>query len=280
MDLRTDWARRTDEAVLAAPARSVICLDFDGTLAPIVEHPEDARALPESLAAVDALASRLVCVAVVTGRAVRTVLALSGLDRLDNARGLRVYGQYGAERWDGATGQVHVPPVPAQVTEAVRRIRDLLERAQRAGDPVAEARIEDKGLAVGLHTRSCIDSAAALAALEPALRALADELGLVVEPGRDVLELRASALTKGDAVRGLIDEFDPAALAFCGDDTGDIAAFDAVRAWRREGRPGAAVVSASAEVPDLARQADVLCQGPAGIAVWLGGLVEALTRAR
>ena len=55
----------------------MLCLDFDGTLAPIVEHPEDARPLPAALDAVDALAARLGCIAVVTGRPVRTVLELS-----------------------------------------------------------------------------------------------------------------------------------------------------------------------------------------------------------
>ncbi|CAM3052264.1 trehalose-phosphatase [Propionibacterium acidifaciens] len=254
----------------------MLCLDFDGTLAPIVEHPEDARPLPAALDAVDALAARLGCIAVVTGRPVRTVLELGGLDRLTNARGLRVYGQYGAERWDGASGRVVAPDRPASIGLAVERIGALVEGAAAAGEPVEGARLEDKGLAVGVHTRSCADPAAALGALEPGLRALADELGLVVEPGRNVVELRSSALTKGDAVRGLVGEFEPAALAFCGDDAGDIAGFDAVRAWRGEGRPGAVVVSGSVEVPALAERADVLCAGPAGIAAWLGSLADRL----
>ncbi|MBE6478411.1 MAG: trehalose-phosphatase [Propionibacteriaceae bacterium] len=272
----TRWARSVQQAAIDRPERAVVCLDFDGTLAPIVERPEDARPLPAALDAVDALAGRIRCVAVVTGRPVRTVLDLGGLDRLAHAKRLRIFGQYGAERWDGATGEVTVPPVPEAVRAARRRIPELVDRAAAAGRQVEGVRLEDKGLAIGVHTRSCTDPDAALAALEPGLRALASELGLGVEPGRDVIELRASALTKGDVVRELVAELDPAALAFCGDDRGDIAAFDAVRAWRDEEHPGAVVVSGSAEVPELAERADVLCDGPAGIAAWLGALVDGL----
>ncbi|RLP08867.1 trehalose-phosphatase [Propionibacterium australiense] len=272
----TCWAERLRQTITGRPDRAVVCLDFDGTLAPIVEHPEDARPLPAALDAVDALAGRIRCVAVVTGRPVRTVLDLSGLDHLAHADRVRVFGQYGAERWDGATGEVTVPPVPEAVLAAKQQIPALVDRSAAAGGPVEGVRLEDKGLAIGVHTRSCADPAAALAALEPGLRALAGELGLVVEPGRNVIELRASALTKGDVVRELVAELDPAALAFCGDDRGDIAAFDALRAWRDEEHPGAVVVSGSPEVPDLAERADVLCDGPAGVAVWLGALVDGL----
>lgn len=276
VEFRTDWARRAQSAILAAPGRSVICLDFDGTLAPIVEHPQDARPLPASMAAIDALAGWIGCIAVVTGRPVATALELGGFAGLGNAEGLRIYGQYGAERWDGSNGRVVAPGRPREIGEAIERIGRLLEEAAAAGEPVAGARLEDKNLAVGVHTRSCPEPGAALAVLEPRLRRLAAGLGLVVEPGRNVIELRSSALTKGDAVRGLVGELDPVALAFCGDDAGDIAGFDAVRAWRDEEHPGAVVVSCSPEVPALAQQADVLCAGPVGIATWLEGLVDGL----
>src|SRR3954468_9288456 len=70
-------------AVLADPARAVVAVDFDGTLAPIVERPDDVRPAP---GAVDALAALAVAVgrcAVVTGRGAEDVVRLAGLEVVD-----------------------------------------------------------------------------------------------------------------------------------------------------------------------------------------------------
>src|SRR5215212_9378077 len=56
------------DAILARPAHAVIALDFDGTLAPIVADPEQARAHPDAVSALAALAPKVAAVAVVTGR--------------------------------------------------------------------------------------------------------------------------------------------------------------------------------------------------------------------
>ena len=81
-------------ALLAEPARSVVAVDFDGTLAPIVERPEDARPAAGAVEALVALAGSVGRLAVVTGRGAEDVVRLGGLDRVD---GLRVLGHYGLE---------------------------------------------------------------------------------------------------------------------------------------------------------------------------------------
>ncbi len=77
-----------------------------------------------------------------------------------------------------------------------------------------------------------------------------------------MLELRASSLTKGDALRELVRETGASAVAMCGDDLGDLPAFDVLDELRAEGLATCAVVAASAEQPALAHRADVLCEGP------------------
>src|SRR2546422_145119 len=56
------------DALLAAPGRAVVALDFDGTLAPIVDDPDQARAHPGAVPALSRLAPRVGSVAVITGR--------------------------------------------------------------------------------------------------------------------------------------------------------------------------------------------------------------------
>ncbi|NEB76570.1 trehalose-phosphatase, partial [Streptomyces sp. SID14478] len=64
--LRTAAGRDGLAAIVARPARAVIALDFDGTLAPIVADPEQARAHPDAVPALAALAPRVASVAVIT----------------------------------------------------------------------------------------------------------------------------------------------------------------------------------------------------------------------
>lgn len=65
---------------IARVPQLLIACDYDGTLAPIVEDPSKAVPLPESVAAVRALAALpQTTVAVVSGRALRDLAALSRL---------------------------------------------------------------------------------------------------------------------------------------------------------------------------------------------------------
>src|SRR5258708_34626386 len=59
-------------ALLARPGLALIALDFDGTLAPIVADPAQARILPAALSAVQALAPAVGTMAVITGRPAMT----------------------------------------------------------------------------------------------------------------------------------------------------------------------------------------------------------------
>ncbi len=63
---------------------------------------------------------------------------------------------------------------------------------------------------------------------------------------------------------------------YCGDDLGDKPAFEAVRDLRTAGTPGLLVCSGSAEVPELAAAADLVVDGPAGVAALLAALADAL----
>jgi trehalose 6-phosphate phosphatase len=110
------------------------------------------------------------------------------------------------------------------------------------------------------------------------LRDLAERLGLATEPGRFVVELRPPGTDKGVALLNLVSERAARSVIFCGDDMGDLAAFDAVRSLRADGIPGVAVASASAESPQVAAKADLVVEGPDGIVDLLGAIAKRLER--
>src|SRR3954454_20264890 len=266
----TEAGRAGLQALLAAPERALGGLDFDGTLAPIVPDPDDARAHPDVPPVLRRLAPRLGRLAVVTGRPA----AVAGdYGHLGQVAGLVVLGHYGLERWEG--GQVTAPDDHPGVEAARTRVPALLAELG-APDGVY---VEDKGRAVAVHLRRAADPSAAADLVRAPLLALADELYLVAEPGRMVLEPRPSGRDKGDALRSLIAEMPPpgpSVVVFVGDDLGDLAAFAAVDALRAEGTPGLLVCSGSTEVTEVAERADLVVDGPEGVAALLAAVAAAL----
>ena len=255
-------------ALLAAPGQALAGLDFDGTLSPIVADPAQARAHPAAVPALRRLSGVLGTLAVITGRPAGVAADLGGFDQVP---GLIVLGQYGLERW--VDGQLIVPPTPPGVAAARAELPALLADAGAPGG----VQIEDKGLAVAVHTRRAPDPQAVLDQLRDPLAGLAARHGLTVEPGRLVIELRPPGTDKGSALKNLVAERKSRAVMFCGDDLGDVAAFGAVRALRGTGIPGLAVCSGSPEVTALAESADLVVAGPDGIAALLTALADALT---
>lgn len=271
---RTLAGRSIDEQIWGDPGGVLLCVDFDGTLSPIVPRPEDARLSAGLDEVLPRLARGLGAVAVVTGRPVRTLLALSGADGWADPGDLVALGQYGMERWEARTGEFDVPPAPKAAREAVEDVRELIDRLGVEG-----VQLEDKGRAVALHTRNAADPAGALEAFAPELSMIATRHHLLVEPGRNVIELRAASSTKGDGLWWLIERYDPRIVVMVGDDLGDLAAFEVVEEWQAAGKVGAKVASASAEQPDVADRADLVCDGPAGVAEWLRWIADGLPEA-
>jgi trehalose 6-phosphate phosphatase len=264
---RTEAGRAGLAALLADPGAALIGLDFDGTLAPIVPDPAAARALPAAAAVLRRLGGRVGTLAVITGRPAAEAVQYAGLA---DVPGIVVLGHYGRERW--ADGQLTAPPPPAGLADARARLPGVLAAA---GAP-AGTRVEDKGDALAVHTRQAADPAAALELLRGPLAELAADTGLAPEPGRMVIELRPPGADKGQALRELAAQRPPSAVLFCGDDLGDRPAFAAVAQLRAEGIPGLVVCSGSAEVTGLADEADLVVDGPPGVAALLAEVAAAL----
>jgi trehalose 6-phosphate phosphatase len=81
-------------------------------------------------------------------------------------------------------------------------------------------------------------------------------------------------------VRRLVEEVGAKAVAFIGDDLGDVEAFRAVEELRGQGYPGLLVCSASEEENALADLADVVVRGPSGVLDLLRELTADIRSAR
>ena len=185
-----------------------------------------------------------------------------------------VLGQYGVERWNAAGDAYVLPPEPDEIVAVADELPALL-----ASLGLAEARIEHKGRAIGVHTRTLADPAAAFARLASPIRELAERHGLRVEPGKNVWEIRAPGVDKGASLRSVVAETGARQVIFAGDDLGDLPAFEAVRALRDEGVAGLLVCSASYEEDALVAISDVILDGTAGVAEWLTALADAIDAA-
>jgi trehalose 6-phosphate phosphatase len=257
-------------ALLADPGRALIGLDFDGTLAPIVPEPADARALPAATAVLRRLSGLTGTLAIITGRPAPEAVEYASLDEVP---GIIVLGHYGRQRWAGGT--LTAPPPPPGLAAAREQLAAVL-----AGAGAAEGTwVEEKGDALAVHTRRTADPGLALAQLSEPLIDLAARTGLTVEPGRMVIELRPPGADKGLALRALAAERRPSATLYGGDDLGDRPAFLAVRELRERRTdpvPGLVVCSGSAEVTALAQEADLVVDGPAGVVGLLVALADAI----
>ena len=250
------------QVLLAEPSQAVVAVDFDGTLAPIVDRPEDARPAAGAVDALAALCPRVARCAVVTGRAAEEAVRLGGLDAVP---GLEVLGHYGLQRW--VDGRLESPAPAAEIEQARQALTDVLASAPDG------VHLEDKEHSLVVHTRPAADPAAALEAVRSDVEAVASKLGLETVPGRFVVEVRPPGTDKGLAVRRLVDEADAHIAVYVGDDLGDLAAFAAIEAMREDGGAGLTVASLGSDAPpQLAARADLVLDGPDAVVAFLRAL--------
>lgn len=265
MEFSSPEGGRRYAALVAAAPGTVVGLDFDGTLAPIVDDPAQARIHPEAGDVLIGLAADVAAIAIITGRPARQALHLGGLEEVGRhihaaGKELYLFGQYGNERWTAETQRIVTPRPPRGLATFER---DLPRTLRRAG--AVDAYVEDKGLAVAVHTRRLPDPAEAFERLLPLLSDLADRHGLAVEPGRSVIEVRASDTHKGMVVERLAEDLDARGFLIAGDDLGDVEAFEAVTELEQRGVATLRVCSASEEENALLALSDAVVPGPAGV---------------
>lgn len=207
---------RTAITRIAEVERLLVALDFDGTLAPLVDRPEDARATARARAAIERMAEHEdTRVALVSGRA---------LDSLKDVASPPVAallsGSHGVElQLDG--GGVTIDLRESELT-SLERLIEIVEEAASSADG---AWVERKPAGIALHTRKL--GATAGAALQREARDRVEQAlpGLTTRGGKNVLEFAVRASDKGEALTRLRQHAGADAVLYVGDDVTDEDAF-------------------------------------------------------
>jgi trehalose 6-phosphate phosphatase len=214
-----------------APEQAGVFLDVDGTLAPIVPRPEDARVPPETRAELRRLHDRYALVACISGRTSEDAQKVVGVPEL------AYVGNHGLE----------LEPEAEAWAEC---LHEFLRQIEWPG------LVEDKRLSASLHYRNAPEARDSADAIADAARSA----GFEARFGRKVLEILPPVpANKGTAVRRLLALHQLERALYAGDDTTDLDAFAALGSLKL----GIRVAVASPEAPAaLAAAADIVVANP------------------
>ncbi|TFB48981.1 bifunctional alpha,alpha-trehalose-phosphate synthase (UDP-forming)/trehalose-phosphatase [Cryobacterium tagatosivorans] len=199
----------------------LVALDFDGTLAPHVDAPEEARAVEGTREAVQRLLDLPgIRVAFVSGR------ALVSLQHVAQPQGeVLLTGSHGIEV------QLDTPEIELDLVAAELEQLDALAGVlDRIAGSTSGTWIERKPAGLALHTR--LATAQDGLAAQRQAREQTEQLlpGLTVREGKNVLEFSVRSSTKGDALARLRDHTGADRVLYAGDDVTDEDAFAVLRA--------------------------------------------------
>lgn len=270
--LPTPWSSNACAAwwrQLAAASRSVLMLDYDGTLAPFRLERMEAVPYP----GVAERLRRLSCeprtrLVLISGRPARELVQL-----LPSDLHIEIWGSHGRERLD-PDGNVTAFRPSAEQQTGLDQFESALEQSGLA------AVIEKKVGSLAIHTRGlpAADAQQITSFAQETHDSLtedANHAGLAWLPFDGGLELRALGCTKASAVRAILRrELPDAPAAYLGDDLTDEDAFTALHAHNLRARTLSVLVRAEPR-PSLA---DLWLKPPAELLAFLDRWLAAVTR--
>ncbi|WP_166866120.1 trehalose-phosphatase [Salinibacterium sp. ZJ70] len=205
---------------MADVRRLLVALDFDGTLAPEVDRPEHARALPEARRAVLRLLEMpRTRVALVSGRALASLIDVADLP--DEAL---LVGSHGIElRLDDPRARISLDTAELELVDVLQEV------LSQVADSIDDVWLETKPAGFALHTRLATEADSRLAHLVALREAQAEIDDLTIRTGKNVLEFAVRSTTKGEAVEHLRLYTAADAVFYAGDDVTDEDAFAALQ---------------------------------------------------
>ncbi len=201
------------ERVVNLPGPRLIAFDIDGTLAPVVRNPADARVPEQALEHLRLLQEApQVMLAFITGRDAKSANTIVPLERT----------------WLGAEhGRVLVGPGPMRLQPPdEKRSPKLLDLEAWLAEELPEgALVEKKPAATGVHVRALAeqDEAAAAAILER-VRTKAEAMGLFARDGRKLIEAELERHDKVEVLQRAVEASGAKSVFFIGDDFTDFRA--------------------------------------------------------
>ena len=197
---------------LQAADKILLALDFDGTLAHLVDNPDDARMTAEARDALGRLdADSGVVIALVSGRGAKNLVDVSSPDP-----SWWIVGSHGIEVVEpGASPESGLTP------EMLVNREKLWEQFGRIAKEFPGVWVEEKTWGSALHTRGVPAEveAAAHHALRPVIESWGDML--TTRTGHGILESSLGTATKGDGITRVASVTTPDVIVFIGDDVTD-----------------------------------------------------------
>lgn len=249
-------------------AELLVALDFDGTLAAIVDDPRATRPVVGVLEAIAQLGDAGAHVAIISGRPLDFLVQHFG--SLMEHDWFTLVGEYGIERVHA--GVRSSEPFPQHMADALAAARD---EATTQG-PVGMS-VEAKPHSMTLHYRTAPEA-------QTAVQFFADELakrhGLETRPAKMSIELHPIVSnSKGTALTALLQDLTGQTnhqfpVVFIGDDVGDLPAFRVLSELRaRQWEVVSVVVQSAESSPELLAHADLLLDGPDAVVQYLHSVV-------
>ena len=205
---------------ITSARESMLFLDYDGTLSPIVSDPDAAR-LVDGAAEALRLVAEVCPVAILSGRDLADVRSRVGIPGVwyAGSHGFELTGPDGTHHQNEAAA-AFVPVLEGAAAELIR----MLAR-------IPGVRVEHKRFAVAVHYREVAPER--VGEIVAAAHQLGAREGLRVTSGRMLVELRPDLdWDKGTTLAWIRDRIDPSCSRlpiYIGDDLTDEDAFDAVR---------------------------------------------------
>lgn len=251
------------DALSTDPSRVGFFSDLDGTLAEIVDDPDAVVPVEGITERIVELAGILGSVAIVSGRPVSFLerffappVELSGLYGLEHRSSERVFVDTTALDW---------LPVMTQTADRARR---------EFGDEA----VEDKRYSLTIHYRGADPERGAR--IVAWVEQIAAETGLDARVAKMSVELHPpTTRSKGDAVEELLTGIDVA--LYCGDDVGDLPAFERLGALEAAGSLKAhalVLVTSNETAPKMFERATTTIDGPTEMVGVLDSLLDATRR--
>jgi len=216
----------------------VFFLDYDGTLAPIVDIPDRARMAPEMKAVVEQLAEQYPS-CIVTGRALEKIKSFVKLETITYA------GSHGFEMEGPSVGRV------IKGEEHRPALVEIMKRLEDDVDKTPGAHIEDNSLSVSVHYRHVAENK--VEELKAAVEKEVNAGQLELKHGKKVWEIRPNyKWNKGESVKYILQKIgmeDPTRFTpvYIGDDITDEDAFKVLPPY---GGIGALVFDDSSQLKD------------------------------
>ncbi|MCI0435961.1 MAG: trehalose-phosphatase [Gemmatimonadetes bacterium] len=243
---------------LAQVPTLLVASDYDGTLAPIVSDPAQAKPHRETIVALRTLAALPhTHVALISGRALRDLAALAGLP--DE---VHLVGSHGSE-FDPDFAD-SLDPAVIRLRD---RIRDELDEIARLGDGLF---LEVKPASIAFHYRNAAQEIGARA-VTAVMEGPATIEGVVTRHGKKVVELGVTATDKGDALETLRSRVGASAVLYLGDDQTDEDAFATLTGPDVGVKVGAGETRAGQRLDDPLQVARALARLALRRGEWLAG---------